>query len=79
MEVYGVDVGYGDVEYGIRINPRVQLLERTNLRYLDPNRIDHAIDLVTLDLSFISILQVNKNAQILLMSPGWTSGDSSRV
>ena len=57
-QVYGVDVGYGDVDYCIRVNPRVKLLERTNLRYLDPSLIGHAIDLVTLDLSFISVLKV---------------------
>ena len=54
-----MDVGYGDVDYRLRINPRLELLERTNLRHLDPNRIAHPIDLVTLDLSFISVLKAS--------------------
>lgn len=55
-----MDVGYGDVDYRIRIHPKVELLERTNLRYLDPMCIDHGIDLATLDLSFISVLKAQR-------------------
>jgi 23S rRNA (cytidine1920-2'-O)/16S rRNA (cytidine1409-2'-O)-methyltransferase len=55
-KVYGVDVGYGQVHEKIRTDPRVILMERTNLRYLPI--LDQPIDLVTLDLSFISITKV---------------------
>ncbi|WVZ17416.1 hypothetical protein V8G54_010398 [Vigna mungo] len=54
--VYGVDVGYGQVADKIRRDERVSVIERTNLRYL--TELPQNVDLVTLDLSFISILLV---------------------
>ncbi|XP_031373087.1 uncharacterized protein LOC116188089 isoform X2 [Punica granatum] len=54
--VYGVDVGYGQVADKIRRDERVCVIERTNLRYLAG--LPQKVDLVTLDLSFISILLV---------------------
>lgn len=54
--VYGVDVGYGQVAEKIRKDERVSLVERTNLRHL--SGLPQKVDLVTLDLSFISILLV---------------------
>ncbi|KAL5717220.1 carnosine N-methyltransferase [Ranunculus cassubicifolius] len=54
--VYGVDVGYGQVAEKIRRDERVCIMERTNLRYL--SGLPQKVDLVTLDLSFISILLV---------------------
>ncbi|XAR58794.1 16S rRNA (cytidine(1409)-2'-O)-methyltransferase [Bertholletia excelsa] len=54
--VYGVDVGYAQVADKIRRDERVCVLERTNLRYLPG--LPQKVDLVTLDLSFISILTV---------------------
>ncbi|KAK3406200.1 hypothetical protein EUGRSUZ_K02361 [Eucalyptus grandis] len=54
--VYGVDVGYGQVADKIRRDERVSIIERTNLRYLPG--LPQKVDLVTLDLSFISILLV---------------------
>lgn len=54
--VYGVDVGYGQVADKIRRDERVSVIERTNLRYL--SELPQKVDLVTLDLSFISILMV---------------------
>ncbi|XP_078149781.1 bacterial hemolysin-like protein [Carex rostrata] len=54
--VYGVDVGYGQVAEKIRTDERVTIIERTNLRYLQ--ELPQNVDLVTLDLSFISILLV---------------------
>ncbi|XP_027150262.1 uncharacterized protein LOC113750469 [Coffea eugenioides] len=54
--VYGVDVGYGQVAEKIRQDERVSVIERTNLRYL--SELPQKVDLVTLDLSFISILLV---------------------
>ncbi|XP_057742491.1 uncharacterized protein LOC130960949 isoform X3 [Arachis stenosperma] len=56
--VYGVDVGYGQVAEKIRRDDRVSIIERTNLRYL--TELPQNVDLVTLDLSFISILLVGK-------------------
>lgn len=54
--VYGIDVGYGQVAEKIRQDERVCIIERTNLRYL--SELPQKVDLVTLDLSFISILLV---------------------
>lgn len=54
--VYGVDVGYGQVHEKIRNDPRVIVMERTNLR--DLRDVGQKVDLVTLDLSFISLLKV---------------------
>jgi 23S rRNA (cytidine1920-2'-O)/16S rRNA (cytidine1409-2'-O)-methyltransferase len=54
--VYGVDVGYGQVHEKLLKDDRLILMERTNLRYVD--RLPELVDLVTLDLSFISILKV---------------------
>ncbi|CAH9121155.1 unnamed protein product [Cuscuta epithymum] len=54
--IYGVDVGYGQVADKIRKDQRVSVIERTNLRYL--SELPQKVDLVTLDLSFISILLV---------------------
>ncbi len=48
--VYGVDVGYGQVHEKIRTDKRVDVLERTNLRYLE--LLPEKVNLVTLDLSF---------------------------
>lgn len=55
-KVYGVDVGYGQVHEKIRGDARVVVMERTNLRELAT--VGELVDLVTLDLSFISILKV---------------------
>ena len=55
-KVYGVDVGYGDVHDKIRNDERLVLLEKTNLRILES--VGELVDLVTLDLSFISVLNV---------------------
>lgn len=51
--VYAIDVGYGQLDYGIRSDPRVVAMERTNVRYLED--LPEPIDLVTIDVSFISL------------------------
>lgn len=56
QKIYGVDVGYGQVHEKIRNDPRVVIMERTNLRNL--MTLPEKVDLVTLDLSFISVLKV---------------------
>ena len=55
-KIYGIDVGYGQVHEKIRQDPRVIVMERTNLRDMPP--LPELVDLVTLDLSFISISKV---------------------
>ena len=65
-KVYGVDVGYGQVHDKVTRDERLVLMERTNLRKLD--MLPDLVDLVTLDLSFISILKVMP-AVVKLMQP----------
>jgi len=68
-KVYGVDVGYGQVAEKIRQDERVVLMERTNLRYV--KELPDVIDIVTLDLSFISVLKVLP-AICTVLKPGGT-------
>ncbi len=54
--VYAIDVGYGQLDYRLRTDPRVVVIERTNARYLSP--LSEPVDLVVADLSFISLTKV---------------------
>jgi len=65
-KVYGVDVGYGQVHEKIRTDERVVIMERTNLRYLKSEQLGELVDLVTLDLSFISLTKVLDGVSRLL-------------
>lgn len=56
--VIAVDVGYGQLAWTLRNDPRVQVLERTNIRYLKPADIVELADIATVDVSFISILKI---------------------
>ncbi|HOQ99000.1 MAG TPA: TlyA family RNA methyltransferase [Anaerolineae bacterium] len=51
--VYAIDVGYGQLAWRLRQDPRVVVMERTNVRYLEA--LPEPIDLVTIDVSFISL------------------------
>ncbi|NPV52558.1 MAG: TlyA family RNA methyltransferase [Firmicutes bacterium] len=53
--VYAVDVGYGQLAWELRQDPRVVNIERTNIRYLDAARVPEKADIITIDVSFISI------------------------
>ena len=55
-KVYAIDVGYGDLDWKIRTNPRVVVMERTNVRYVES--LPDPIELVTIDVSFISLTKV---------------------
>ncbi len=57
-KVYAVDVGYGQLDQSLRRDPRVVSLERQNLRLLPREAVPEPIDLITLDLSFISLTLV---------------------
>ncbi|MBF0505587.1 MAG: TlyA family RNA methyltransferase [Nitrospirae bacterium] len=58
VKVYCVDVGYGQLAWKLRQDPRIVLIERTNIRYLEREKIPDPIDLVTIDVSFISLVKV---------------------
>ena len=53
--VYAIDVGYGQLAWSLRQDPRVIVKERTNIRTLPPSALPEPVDLVTADLSFISL------------------------
>ena len=53
--VVAVDVGYGQLDARLRADPRVTVMERTNVRTLTPERLGGPVDLVVADLSFISL------------------------
>lgn len=67
--VYAVDVGYGLLDYRLRQDPRVTVMDRTNARYLKKEQFPEPPDLVTMDLSFISLELVIPAAKDIL-APG---------
>lgn len=54
-KVYAIDVGYGQLAWKIRSDPRVVCMERTNIRYVTPEQLGDALDLSVIDVSFISL------------------------
>ncbi|MDE0087138.1 MAG: TlyA family RNA methyltransferase [Candidatus Poribacteria bacterium] len=56
--VYAVDVGYGQLAWKLRKNPRVHVLDKTNIRYIDPHLFSHPLDIAVIDVSFISLQKV---------------------
>lgn len=66
--VYAVDVGYGQLDYRLRVEPRVVIMERLNARY--PFALPEPVDLATLDLSFISLEKVVPNVSKLVKPEG---------
>ena len=54
-KVYAVDVGYGQLAWSLRNDPRVISMERTNVRYITSDQIPEPLDLAVMDLSFISV------------------------
>lgn len=69
-EVVAVDVGYGDLDYGLRSDSRVTVLERTNARTLTPEMLPYTPDLAVIDVSFISLAKVLP-AVLACMAPGF--------
>lgn len=67
-KVYAIDVGYGQLDYRLRSDPRVVTMERTNARYVDS--LPEPIDLVVADVSFISLKLIIPKAQAWLTSTG---------
>jgi len=68
--VYAIDVGYGQLDYKLRSDPRVVNLERVNIRYLEEGMIEPAVDFVSIDVSFISLSLVIPVAAGLLKPEG---------
>ncbi|MBO4352333.1 MAG: TlyA family RNA methyltransferase [Eggerthellaceae bacterium] len=56
--VAAIDVGYGDLNWNLRQDPRVRVFERTNIRIADPSELGAPFDLIVADLSFIGLAQL---------------------
>jgi 23S rRNA (cytidine1920-2'-O)/16S rRNA (cytidine1409-2'-O)-methyltransferase len=69
QKVYAVDVGYGQLHWKLRTDPRVFVLERKNVRYLRAEELPATPQLATLDVSFISLRLVLPKIKELL-APG---------
>lgn len=54
-KVFAIDVGYGQLDWKIRSDPRVVVMERTNVRYVTPEQLGQPLDLSVIDVSFISL------------------------
>ncbi len=54
-KVFAIDVGYGQLDWKIRSDPRVVVMERTNIRYVTPEQLGEPLDLSVIDVSFISL------------------------
>ncbi|MDD2497470.1 MAG: TlyA family RNA methyltransferase [Desulfitobacteriaceae bacterium] len=58
VKVFAVDVGYGQLDWKLRQDERVVVLERVNARYLTNSQIPEPVDIVTIDVSFISLEKI---------------------
>ena len=83
LRVYAIDVGYGQLDYKLRNDPRVVNIERTNVRLLDTEKFPEKADFIAIDVSFISLKLVlpvaarliNNDAQIVcLVKPQFEAG-----
>lgn len=70
VKVHAVDVGYGQLDWKLRNDPRVILKERLNARYLTSDDIGESVDIVVIDVSFISVIKVVPPAVNLLKVSG---------
>jgi 23S rRNA (cytidine1920-2'-O)/16S rRNA (cytidine1409-2'-O)-methyltransferase len=68
--IYAVDVGYGQLAWKLRQDPRVVVLEKQNIRYLEPSDLPEQSDFATIDVSFISLRLVFPAVKRLLTPAG---------
>ena len=68
--VYAVDVGYGQLAWNIRNDPRVVTMERTNIRFLTPDMLPQQPELAVIDVSFISLALVLPAVKKILAGNG---------
>ena len=69
-KVFAIDVGYGQLDWKIRSDPRVVVMERTNIRYVTPEQLGEQLDLSVIDVSFISLKIVLPTIKTLLKPTG---------
>ncbi len=68
--VYAIDVGYGQLAWELRNDPRVVCMERTNIRYVKQEQIGYRADFASIDVSFISLKKVLPAVKDLLKGDG---------
>jgi 23S rRNA (cytidine1920-2'-O)/16S rRNA (cytidine1409-2'-O)-methyltransferase len=83
-KVFAIDVGYGQLDWKIRSDPRVVVMERTNVRYVTPEQLGEPLDLSVVDVSFISLrivlpviktfLKENNGQVLCLIKPQFEAG-----
>ena len=83
-KVFAIDVGYGQLDWKIRSDPRVVVMERTNIRYVTPEQLGESLDLSVIDVSFISLrivlpaikelLKPEKGQVLCLIKPQFEAG-----
>ena len=87
-KVYAVDVGKGQLDYNLRNNERVISIEDCNIRYLDENILTEKVDLITADVSFISITKIinvlsdrlkDTGSLIALIKPQFEAGKGKTI
>ncbi len=69
-KVVAIDVGYGQLAWSLRQNPKVVVMERTNIRHVAATDIEELADLVTIDASFISLEKILENILNLMKPDG---------
>src|SRR6266581_737333 len=69
-KVYAVDVGYGQLDWKLRNDARVIVLEKINARFLTPDQVQELVDICVIDVSFISLTLILPNAVALLKPDG---------
>jgi len=83
QKIFAIDVGYGQLAWSLRNDVRVVNLERTNIRYIDSEKIDSKVDFFTIDVSFISLrlvlpvikLFLHENSEgVCLVKPQFEAG-----
>ena len=69
-KVYAVDVGYGQFAWSLRTDPRVVVIERTNVRHVRPDLLPEKVDFAVVDVSFISLKLVLEPVISLMKEDG---------
>ncbi len=81
--IYAVDVGYGQLDLSLRSNPKIVVMEKTNARYLQPDKFPVPPEIITVDVSFISLekilpvvsrLLAPKGCAVVLIKPQFEAG-----
>ena len=70
VKVYSIDVGYGQLDWKLRNDPRVVCMEKTNIRYVVPKDLEGPADFSSIDVSFISLTKILGPAFALLKPLG---------